>query len=134
MPRRLRGSDGFTLVEALAAFAIFAVLTIVVQRALVMAKTGLGRSSDRLAAEWVARTLLAEPLGKGAAQAGSRTGRANGLGWTMTIEPLDFPAAQAPRSGADRAPAWRPMRVTVRVETAPGRTFDVETVRLARVD
>lgn len=131
---RLRGRDGFTLVEALAAFAIVAMLTLVVQRGLVMARTGLARSSDRVAAEWVARTLLAEPLGGQAVRSGASSGTAGGLRWTMRIESLDLPAARAARTDDGRAPAWQPMRVMLQVETAPGRTLDVETVRLARVE
>jgi len=132
-PARLRGRDGFTLVEALAALAILAMLTVVVQRGLVMARTGIARSSDRIAAEWVARSLLAEPLGAQAARAGSRSGTSGGLPWTVTIEPLDVAPAGAAGDGKGDAPKWRPMRVTVRVES-PGRGLSVETVRLARVD
>lgn len=130
---RLRGRDGFTLVEALAAMAILGMLTVVVQRGLVMARTGIARSSERIAAEWVARSLLAEPLGAQAARAGSRGGTAGGMPWTVTIEPLDLPQAAAATGDKGDAPKWRPMRVTVRVE-GPGRALSVETVRLARVD
>lgn len=132
--RRLRGTDGFTLVEALAGFAILAMLTLVVQRGLVMAKTGLVRSHDRIAAEWVAQTLLAEPLGREVTRSGSSSGTAGGLAWTMRIEPLDLPVVRAAQKKDAGAPGWRPMRVMLQVATGPGRTLDVETVRLARVE
>lgn len=132
--RRLRGDDGFTLVEALAAFAILSMLTLVVQRGLVMAKAGLVRSSERVAAEWVAQTLLAQPLGRQTARSGARSGTEGGLRWTMRVEPLDLPVARAGTKDGGRAPEWQPMRVTLQVEIAPGRVLDVETVRLARVE
>lgn len=131
---RLRGRDGFTLVEALAAFAIVASLALVVQRGVVMARTGIARSSDRFAAEWVAQTLLTEPLGRQAARSGARSGTTDGLRWTMRLEPLDLPLAPGARAQGAPAPAWQPMRVRIEVETASGRTVDVETVRLARVE
>ena len=133
-PERLSGDDGFTLVEALAAFAILSMLTLVVQRGFVMAKAALVRSNDRVAAEWVAQTLLAQPLGREATRTGTRSGTETGRRWTMRVEPLDLPVARAGIKDGAKAPSWQPMRVTVQVEIAPGRIFDLETVRLARVE
>ena len=151
---RLRGRDGFTLVEALAAFAILALLTLVAQRTLVMARTSLAAADARIEAERVARTLLDEPVARTVARGGSRSGVTDGRRWTVSAEPLALPAtrpaapaatvdptgAANPAAGTDpatkgTAPApatWRPLRVTIRVETTPGRTLAVETVRLAR--
>ena len=160
-PPRLRGRDGFTLVEALAAFAILALLTLVAQRTLVMARTSLAAADARIEAERVARTLLEEPVARTFARSGSRSGVTDGRRWTVTAEPLALPAARpaAPTPKAGAAPmadpaatrdpaatanpvlrtnpapaAWRPLRVTIRVETTPGRTLAVETVRLARAN
>lgn len=134
MVRRLRGEDGFTLVEALAGFAILAMLTLVVQHGLVMARTGLARSSERVAAEWVAQSLLAAPLGPQSTRSGAGSGTEGGLRWTMRLEPLDLPVAPAAAKEGGRAPSWRPMRVTFQVEMVSGRILEVETVRLARVE
>ena len=156
---RLRGRDGFTLVEALAAFAILALLTVVVQRVFVSAKTSSVRADERIGAEWVARTLLTQPLGPERAPSGSQSGVLDGYRWTMTLEPLDLPGpaleAQTPRAGPSQSnpgappsraassnpekaapdPArWRPHRVTIQVGEAPGRRLEVETVRLVAVD
>jgi type II secretory pathway pseudopilin PulG len=157
---RLRGRDGFTLVEALAAFAILALLTLVAQRTLVMARTSLAAADARIEAERVARTLLDEPVARTVARGGSRSGVTDGRRWTVSAEPLALPAtrpaapaatvdptatadptgAANPAAGTDpatkgTAPApatWRPLRVTIHVEVTPGRTLAVETVRLAR--
>lgn len=132
---RLRGREGFTLVEALAAFVIMATLTVVVQRALVMAKTGLVRADERIAADRVARTLLAEPLVV-RAEPGSRSGVTDGQRWTVTIEPIDLPTpvAAAPSRDSAASTPWRPVRVTIQVVALSGRVLDVETVRLAPGD
>ena len=102
---RLRGRDGFTLVEVLAAFAILAMLTVFVQRGVVMAKMGLVRADARIAAERVAETLLAEPFGQDPSARGSRSGVADGLRWTVRVEPLDMPAAGGPPPARKPPPA-----------------------------
>ncbi len=139
--RRFSGRDGFTLIEALAAFAILAMLTLVVQRAFIVATSGLARVDDRVAAEQVARTLLAEPLGRNALASGQRSGVADGHPFTVRFETLDLPApAGPPEPKRDASPnsaapeRWRPVRVSIRVETARGRPLEIETVRLAQVD
>lgn len=97
---RLAGNDGFTLVEALASFAILALLTVFVQRGVVAAKSGLLRAGDRVAAERVAESLLAEPLGEHGSTGQSRTGVTDRYRWIVRTEPLDLPAAEVPRAGA----------------------------------
>lgn len=149
---RLRGRDGFTLVEALTAFVVLALLTLVVQRSLVMARTGLSFAESRTEAERVARTLLDEPVSRTVSRGGGRSGVTEGRRWTVSAQPLDLPPARPgaapPRpepagtdparagdpaaKGPDPAAIWRPLRVTIRVETTAGRVLEVETVRLAR--
>ena len=146
---RFRGRDGFTLVEALASFVILALLTLVAQRSLVMARTGLAWAVSWTEAERVALTLLDEPLARTLWRGGERSGVTDGRRWTVSTEPLDLPPTRAAAPAAKPDPAektapaakgdepapaaWRPMRVTIRVETMPGRTLAVETVRLARM-
>ena len=125
---RRSGRGGFTLIEALVAFTILAMLALVVQRGVVTAANGLARARDQVAAERVARTLLAEPV----TSDGRRTGVTAGLRWTMTVEPLDLPAVAGPQLKEGVAPArWQPVRVAVEVGMGNGRSLLFDTVRLA---
>ena len=131
---RLGGRDGFTLIEALAAFAILAMLTLAVQRGLVSAKTALLRADQRIAAERVAASLLAQPIGRPAARGATRSGTTDGYRWTMRFEPLDLGVASAAQPAAEKAAQWQPWRVIIQVAAPPGRMLELETVRLAQVE
>ena len=127
MAGRFRGRDGFTLIEALVAFVILALITIAVQQAVSTAIAGISRAGDRVDQEAVARTLLTSPLTAGDISAGRSTGTLNGLTWSRTLSPLGQATAGSTGSG------WVAMRMTVAVGSAtrPG-TVSVETVRLVR--
>jgi prepilin-type N-terminal cleavage/methylation domain-containing protein len=153
--------SGFTLVETLAALAIVAATAVVIQRGMVIARAGVDRVEATAAAEALARSLIETGLDQAAPRVGTWSGRSDGLAWTIVAEPLDlpFPPPAPPRlanrvASREAAPAqefqnrpggvpeepqpeqpaakWRPLRVTVRVETGPGKPFSVETVHLVR--
>lgn len=124
---RTQPRAGFTLIEALAAFAILATVTVVVHRGVVAATTSADRAAGTAAAVRVARTVLATPLSRATpVVAGSQ----DGLGWTLTTSALPFPTATVGPDG-DRA-SWTPVRVRLAVATGAGRTLEVESVRLVR--
>lgn len=140
-------SAGFTLIEALAAFAIVAVLSLVVQRGVVQSRSGLAAVEDRQAAERVARSLLAEPVRASDVGRGGRTGTLDGYRYTIRLAALELPLPEAerdagggcpPSAGAcDRAdPAaslrWLPMRQDIEVLTRRGTAVTVETIRLGQ--
>jgi prepilin-type N-terminal cleavage/methylation domain-containing protein len=133
--RRLGGCDGFTLIETLVAFTILAMLSIVVQRSLVVSRTSLARADAKAAAERVVRTLLDAPLGEQGSYAGVRTGLMDGCSWTVTTELIDRPPPPKSKAatGDDKAVSWRPVRVTIRAVDKTGATLKVETVRLAKL-
>lgn len=149
---RLRGRDGFTLIEALAAFAIVAILTLVVQRGLVQSRLGLAAIEDRTAAERVARSLLAEPLRLADVQAGGRTGIRDGRRFEIRLSPLDLPLPKAERTEAPSPQArnptapgqapptteerygWQPLREEIEVATARGASVSIETIRLGPLE
>jgi prepilin-type N-terminal cleavage/methylation domain-containing protein len=134
--RRLGGCDGFTLIETLVAFTILAMLSIVVQRSLVVTRTSLARADAKAIAERVVRTLLDAPLGERGSYAGVRSGLMDGCSWTMTTELIDLPPPPPKTkaaAGDDTAVSWRPVRVIIRAVDKTGATLKVETVRLAKL-
>ncbi|SFK54094.1 type II secretion system protein [Methylorubrum salsuginis] len=132
--------DGFTLIEALVAFAIVAALSLVVQRGLIQSRVGWAAVEDRTGAERLARSLLEEPLTPAAVAAGGREGVTDGRRWRIGLQTLDLPlpnppepetGAAPPPQPAQEGPRWLPLRVRIEVATARGRSVEVETVRLA---
>ncbi|WP_232630719.1 prepilin-type N-terminal cleavage/methylation domain-containing protein [Methylobacterium sp. Leaf118] len=136
---RTRARDGFTLIEALVAFAVVAAISLVVQRGLIQSRVGWAAIEDRSAAERLARSLLAEPLTPAAVAAGAREGVTDGRRWRIALESLDLPlpalpgepGAEAAPPAQEEGPRWRPLRVRIAVTTVRGRPVEVETVRLA---
>lgn len=135
---RAGARDGFTLIEALVAFAIVAALSLVVQRGLIQSRVGWAAVEDRTGAERLARSLLEEPLTPAAVAAGGREGVTDGRRWRVGLQTLDLPlpSPPEPEGGAPPQPAqeglrWLPLRVRIEVATARGRPVEVETVRLA---
>lgn len=138
MSARAKGDDGFTLIEALVAFAIVAALSLVVQRGLIQSRIGWAAVEDRTGAERLARSLLEEPLTPAAVAAGGREGVTDGRRWRIGLQNLDLPLPRppepeggAPPQPAQEGPRWLPLRVRIEVATARGRPVEVETVRLA---
>ncbi|WP_375462397.1 type II secretion system protein J [uncultured Methylobacterium sp.] len=145
------GAAGFTLIEALAAFAIVAVLSLVVQRGLVQSRLGLAAVEDRLAAERVARSLLAEPVRPSDVASGGRAGILDGYRFAIRLAVLDLPLPEAERAAqgacpptagpcdpgraGDPAPParWQPLRQDIEVATLRGPSVTVETIRLGQV-
>lgn len=141
-------SAGFTLIEALAALAIVAVLSLVVQRGVVQSRAGLVAVEDRLAAERVARSLLAEPLRVLDIGRGGRTGTLDGYRYTIRLAALELslplperdvesgcPPTAAACDPADPAARvrWKPLRQDIEVLTRRGTAVTVETIRLGQV-
>jgi type II secretory pathway pseudopilin PulG len=148
-PQRAAGTAGFTLIEALAAFAIVAVLSLVVQQGVVQARLGLNAVEDRLGAERVARSLLAEPVRSFDVGNGGRTGTLDGYRYAIRLSALAMPLPEAERGDPDGCPPsaggcdptvqagdptqrvrWQPLRQDIEVVTQRGASVTVETIRL----
>jgi type II secretory pathway pseudopilin PulG len=131
---RGRAGEGFTLIEALVAFTILAVVMVSIQRAVVVALASTSRAETRVAAEMVARTLIWGPLGRGPNATTPKHGTMNGLGWKVHFEPVDqaFPAALGTNANA---PAWMPVRMVAEISAErsgrPG--LIVKAIRLVQV-
>lgn len=138
---RRDASGGFTLIEALVAFAIVAAATVVVQRSLVQSRLGTGRTSALSGPEWIARSLMAEPLSDNDLREGGRTGLAEGHRYAIRLTPLAEPepdgaagaAPERPPAGRGTPVHWVPVRVSISVETDRRGWLTFETVKLGRV-
>jgi type II secretory pathway component PulJ len=137
---RRTGRDGFTLIEALVAFAIVAGATMVVQRSLVQSRAGVAQAADRVAPDWLARSLLAEPLSDLDMSLGGRSGVQGGRRFVIRLTPLvddseDLVTQSADRTfnGAERQVRWQPMHVSISVEKNQAKWLTVQTVKLGRV-
>ncbi|MCJ2011917.1 hypothetical protein MKK53_05200 [Methylobacterium sp. J-076] len=123
------------------AFAIVAGATVVVQRNLVQSRAAAARAMDRGAPEWLARTLLAEPLSDLDMSMGGRSGIECGHWFEVRLTPLaDDQLGQKSDRGANPLPdragrrvRWQPMRVSIAVETGPATWLTFQTVKLGRV-
>jgi prepilin-type N-terminal cleavage/methylation domain-containing protein len=128
-----RGSprDGFTMIEVLAAFAVLAVLTLVIGRSLVVARTGSVVVNEYAEAEAVARTLLEGPVPLSLRQPGQLSGTLEGHAFLMVTQPIDIPIRKREKGEPPMAPPTHmPLRLTISVAADGGRMVKVQTVRL----
>lgn len=142
MKRRWTERDGFSLIEALAAFAIVASASIVVQRNFVQSRFVAGRTSERTLVDWTAQSLLAETISGSDLSEGGRIGFAGGQRYEIRLSPISseieeqLPAMaeirEQPRSVTEPQVRWRPVRVKISVQTKQQPPLTVETVKLVK--
>lgn len=148
---RLRGNDGFTLVETLVAFTVMAMLLSVLFRGVVMMRSGSVAFDRRTHEELVARSVWDDAVANRELRNGNTSGLRDGHRWTLMAKSFDVspqlgvaPAAGLTRlpgpnggtapmatSAAGAGPVWIPQRLIVRVETE-GRPVEIETIRLVK--
>ncbi len=112
---------GFTLLEALVAVLVLAVLVGIVPRSLVAARSNIEDSKDRLAAALVAETVLNEALASQALKPGIIGGEVDGRRWTAALQTVDAPAAKNGHVLLD---------VRVEVAVSGGGTLRMDTLRI----
>lgn len=127
---RSAATAGFTLIEALVAFIVLAVLMVAVQRTVIASVDSSQRADLRVRAELVARKLITGPLAAGPGAMARQSGRMDGMDWSLQLTPatLSLPSAPPDQLGS----VWTPVRLTVQVSDGMGRSgpLTAETIRL----
>ncbi|HEX5958029.1 MAG TPA: prepilin-type N-terminal cleavage/methylation domain-containing protein [Hyphomicrobiaceae bacterium] len=160
MPRSDSPCSGFSLVEALVALAIAAVLTAALTRLIVATRVSAARTGEMTEMATLGETLMARVASSQSLRPGRTDGRRGAFAWHINVTPDSFTAvvrrksekkvaqsaaaegggafAKAPAApgasgtGAPAAPVqhWVTYRVAVVVEAPSGRTYAIDTIRI----
>jgi general secretion pathway protein I len=118
------GERGFTLIEALVALAIIAVVLTPIGMVIGTTARGTRAIDQRLALSGAAETLLASLPARDALKVGRQTGELAGYRWRIDIGPINAAAEKVPAAG------FVPLAINMRMQGPDGATFQVTTVRL----
>jgi general secretion pathway protein I len=124
---RSHGVRGFTLIEALVALAIVAVVLSSIATVIATTVKGTRAIEQRLALTGAAETLLAELPARNLLKPGRQSGELAGHRWRIEVAPLN------PNAVRDDAPNQRfvPLVVNMRLQAPGGAAIQLTTVRLA---
>jgi prepilin-type N-terminal cleavage/methylation domain-containing protein len=111
MVRRLSGSAGFSLTEALVALAIAAMMAAILTRFVAGTRANAARVAERAEMTVLAETLLARVASSHNVTPGRTSGQSTGFAWRIDITPAPFTAqvlsmSEKPAPGS--AGAWEP--------------------------
>ncbi len=136
---RYTDRSGFTLVEALVAFAMMATILGVLYRGVVQTRAGAAGFGIRTQEETVALSLLADFRARRDLRDGSYAGTRDGRSWTLRASPMDLtgqlPAGtevDKPDVGKVAKPVWVAQRLVLRVTTS-GRPLETEATHLVKL-
>lgn len=127
-PSTERRDAGFTILEALVALSLVAIVIVAIGSVMSSNVRGVRTLDRHLALTLAMRTAMATavPPRDQLAQ-GTSSGQTDGYHWTVDVSPLGGNWT-VPNSEA----AWVPQLVRIRVRSASGATSDIRTVRLIR--
>jgi prepilin-type N-terminal cleavage/methylation domain-containing protein len=135
---------GFTLIEALVALAVVLAFAAALGPYLFHARRVMSGIDDRIAAQFLLRSLLDAPLDRSRPPQAVREGKTAGLRWRVTAEPMAIEVVMPPRQSnpsnqnkndpAPERPSWTQFRVIAAVSWSAGTSITAETIRLARVE
>ena len=122
--RSCSDAAGFTLIEALVALAIIAVVLGTIGSVIATTTKGTRTIEQRLALSGTAETLLADLPARGLLKPGRQTGQLAGSRWRVDIAPMNVPGGDP---ATDR---FVPMAVNLRLQRADGAAIQITTVKL----
>jgi general secretion pathway protein I len=119
-----RATAGFTLIEALVALAIIAVVLGSIGTVIASTVRGTRAIDQHLALAGTAETLLADLPSRGLLKVGRHGGELAGTRWRIDVAPMKV-------AGGDPATdRFVPMAVNLRLQRADGASLQVTTVKL----
>ncbi|MFL6820658.1 MAG: prepilin-type N-terminal cleavage/methylation domain-containing protein [Bradyrhizobium sp.] len=117
------GAAGFTLIEALVALAILAVVLSSIGAVIATTVKGTRSIDQRLGMTAAAETLLAGLPVRELIKAGRQSGSLAGYRWRADFTPMNIPTPP-------QAARFAPLAVNIRVQAQGGPAIQVTTVRL----
>lgn len=122
--RSCSDAAGFTLIEALVALAIIAVVLGTIGSVIATTTKGTRTIEQRLALAGTAETLLADLPARGLLKPGRQSGQLAGSRWRVDVAPMNVPGGDP---ATDR---FVPMAVNLRLQRADGAAIQITTVKL----
>ncbi|MHC2577092.1 general secretion pathway protein I [Bradyrhizobium diazoefficiens] len=122
--RSCSDADGFTLIEALIALAIIAVVLGTIGSVIATTAKGTRAIDQHLALAGTAETLLADLPARSLLKPGRQSGELAGSRWRVDVAPMNVPGGNP---ATDR---FVPMAVNLRLQRADGSAIQVTTVKL----
>jgi general secretion pathway protein I len=118
------GAAGFTLIEALVALAIIAIVLGTIGSVIAVTTKGTRSIDQHVALASTAQTLLADLPARGLLKPGRQSGQLAGSRWRVDIAPMNV-------AGGDPATdRFVPLAVNLRLQRADGSAIQVTTVKL----
>ncbi|MBR0688904.1 prepilin-type N-terminal cleavage/methylation domain-containing protein [Bradyrhizobium manausense] len=118
------GAAGFTLIEALVALAIIAIVLGTIGSVIAVTTKGTRSIDQHLALASTAETLLADLPARGLLKPGRQSGQLAGSRWRVDIAPMNV-------AGGDPATdRFVPLAINLRLQRADGAAIQVTTVKL----
>ena len=118
------GTAGFTLIEALVALAIIAIVLGTIGSVIAVTTKGTRSIDQRLALASTAETLLADLPARGLLKPGRQSGQLAGSRWRVDIAPMNV------AGGNPATDRFVPLAVNLRLQRADGSAIQVTTVKL----
>ena len=122
--RSCSDAAGFTLIEALVALAIIAVVLGTIGSVIATTAKGTRSIDQRLALSGTAETLLADLPARGLLKPGRQSGELAGSRWRVDVTPMSV------AGGNPATDRFVPMAVNLRLQRADGAAIQITTVKL----
>jgi general secretion pathway protein I len=119
-------AKGFTLIEALVALAIVAVVLSSVAAVIATTVKGTRSIDQRLALAGAAETLLAELPARQLLKPGRQSGELDGHRWQIDVTPMNTALA----NDAPQTQRFAPLAISLRMQARGGPAIQLTTVRL----